>query len=107
MTNHPNRNRRIWHDGSRVCLRDVDDMGEQIIRQFWVPPSGGYVREVDADHPGTLGQQVTAQLGTRGYTLTSDPDRLLDLIRREYRARCAAERRENERWNGFYPTRKE
>jgi hypothetical protein len=74
-------------------------MGEEIIRQFWVPAGGGYVREVDDDHPGMLGRQVTARLGTRGYTIGSLPNGLLDLIRREYRSRCAADRRENRRWS--------
>jgi hypothetical protein len=98
MTNHKNRSRRIWQNGTVVCLRDEDDMGEEIIRQFWTPPGGGYVREVDADHPGTLGQQITERLGTRGYTLRATQDSLLDVIRREYRARCAAEQRENRLW---------
>jgi hypothetical protein len=85
MTNHQNR-RRIWQtpEGT-VCLRDADKWGSPAVREFWVPSNGGYVREIDAQHPGTLGQQVCGFLSSQGYTLSANRDELLDLIRREYR----------------------
>ena len=97
MTNHPNR-RRIWKtESGTVCLREPDEYGRPIVREFWVPPGGGYVREIDARHPGTLGAQVCAHLSSRGYMLSSSPEGLLDLIRREQRRWCAAERQQEKR----------
>lgn len=91
--------RRIWEtDAGTVCLRDKDEYGETIIREFWVPSSGGYVREIDAKHPGTSGQQVCRLLADQGSTLESSREGLLKLIRREYRRAAAYERRERERY---------
>jgi hypothetical protein len=98
MTNPIRNSRLVWQTASgTVCLRDKDDMGESIVREFWVPPSGGYLREIDDQHPGTLGRQVSQRLGRLGHMLSSDREGLLGLIRREYRARCAHERWERER----------
>ena len=85
-----NGSRRLWSDGDVVCLRDEGPSGEPVVRQFWVPPGGGYVREVDAQHPGVLGQQVCVKLANRGSTLSADRKGLLGLIRREYRRRAAS-----------------
>jgi hypothetical protein len=91
MTN----NRRIWADKNSVFLRDENEMGEEIIRHFWVPSNGGYVREVSSDAPGVLGSQVCDRLSNRGNTLSSSADGLLDVILRQYRARQASRRRED------------
>ncbi|HUZ75482.1 MAG TPA: hypothetical protein VNE67_17235 [Acetobacteraceae bacterium] len=93
MTSHPNRSRRTWQSGDTVYLRDESDLGEERVRQFWVPPGGGYVRETDDEHPGTLGQQVCDLLSSRGPTLWTSPDGLIALIRLEYRRALSAERR--------------
>ena len=54
-------------------------------REFWASPSGSYVREIDEQHPGTLGRQVCSRLASMGDTLWLDEGRqLIDLIRREY-----------------------
>jgi hypothetical protein len=95
MANHSN-GRRIWTtNAGTVCLRDRDEYGDPIIREFWVPASGGYVREIDARHPGASGQQVCGMLASRGATLESSREGLLDLIRREYRRAVAYDRRES------------
>jgi len=99
MVNHENRSRRIWTDGGVVYLRDEDANGEQVIREFWVPPGGGYVREIDNIRPGTLGRQVCRFLEHRGSTLSCDEDRLLHVIRREYRRSIAANQRDNARYS--------
>ena len=56
-------------------------------REFWCPFSGGYVRQIDAAHPGTLGWQVCERLESAGSTLYCDPERrpLVDIIRKEMR----------------------
>jgi len=99
MTNHPNR-AAIRQDGSEVVLRCTDDMtGERVERRFWCPPSGGYVREVTASRPGTLGQQVCAGLTHRGGTLSvRTPADLIGLIRREWQAAKRAARSERAGW---------
>lgn len=95
MANHPNR-AAIRQDGAEVVLRCNDPVtGERIERRFWAPRSGGNVREVTDDRPGTLGQQVCAGLASRGGTLSvRSPDDLLALIRREWQAAKRAEARE-------------
>jgi hypothetical protein len=99
MANHPNR-AAIRQDGSEVVLRCNDDLtGERIERRFWAPPSGGYVREVTAQRPGTLGQQVCGGLSHRGNTLSvNSPDQLMALIRREWQAARRDEARERARY---------
>ena len=89
-----NRTRRIWTYQGNVFLRDSDDMGEESIREFWVPSRGGYIREISESQPGTLGTQVCEMLGMRGYTLSASPDTLESVIRREYRRRESRARRE-------------
>lgn len=70
--------------------------GEKPIR-YWVPPlSGGYVRAVSAERPGTLGAQICSGLRWSGSTLSARPGRLLALIRREARLALAEERREQQ-----------
>lgn len=95
------RSRRIWTDGGVVCLRTEDCLGDTVIRQFWVPANGGYVREVDDQHPGTLGQQVCVGLADRGPTLAAESATLIDVIRSEYRRSIAAEKREQFVYNGY------
>ena len=67
-------------------------------REFWCPDSGGYVREIDDDHPGTLGKQVSYSLGYTGDMLWSDARCLADDIRAARRRELAAMRREERRW---------
>jgi hypothetical protein len=79
---------RIWTTDSRtVCLHTVNPWeDEPRTREFWVPRLGGYVREIDDTHPGTLGRQVCRGLAHRGDTLyLGEGGDLLDLIRHEYR----------------------
>lgn len=85
------RQRRVWQTPDEtVFLRDVDDMtGEEWVREFWVPANGGYVREIDARHPGTLGRQVCRKLSYTGSALETTRAGLLALIRNEYRAAMA------------------
>jgi hypothetical protein len=99
MTNHPNR-AAIRQDGSEVVLRCTDNLtGERIERRFWAPPGGGYVREVTAARPGTLGQQVCAGLAHMGGTLSvKTPADLLPLIRREWQAAKRQARGERAGW---------
>jgi hypothetical protein len=52
-------------------------------REFWVPSSGGYVREEHGANHGTLGRQVCDGLSYSGPTLSSSREGLLPLIRRE------------------------
>jgi len=79
--------RRIWlTESGTVCLRDEDPLGEEIIREFWCPLNGGYIHEIDADHPGTLGRQVCDGLCHLGVTMRATRETLLDVIRREYRS---------------------
>lgn len=88
-------NRRIWTTSNgTVCLRDEDYMGDEIVREFWVPSNGGYVRKIDDQHPGTLGQQVCERLASLGSTLHCSPDGLEAVIRREYRRMVDAAKRE-------------
>lgn len=56
------------------------------VRHYWAPSRGGYVRQIDERHPGTLGWQVCDGLAGSGSTLTWSPGRpLADVIRREAR----------------------
>ena len=72
---------------------DGDEELTEINRTFYIPRKGGYVREVKRDGSSI---QVCDKLLHRGNTLKSSPGRpFLDLIRSEYYARRAAERREN------------
>ena len=55
------------------------------VREFWCPTGrdgrGGYVYEIDDDHPGTLGWQVSSCLGYTGDMLTARPETLATVIR--------------------------
>jgi hypothetical protein len=94
MTNQLNR-AQIRQDGSEVVLQYTDPMtGDDIVRRFWAPAGGGYVREVTAHRPGTLGHQVCSGLSHRGGTLSvGSPDDLITLIRREWQRARRAEAR--------------
>lgn len=83
----------IRQTGGEVTLTYSDSVtGERIERRFWAPPSGGYVREVTAQRPGILGNQVCGGLVDRGSTLfVRSPGDLLALIRREWQAARRAE----------------
>ena len=84
-------NRRIWQDAQGyVHLREMEWDGTEIEHQYWVPRQGGYVRDVLTDNG-----QVCAGLSTRGWALSSSPERLLELIRKEWR-RIERQRRREE-----------
>lgn len=57
--------------------------GGRLTRTYWCPDAGGYVREIDDDHPGTLGRQVCDCLDHMGSTLTASERTLARVIRRE------------------------
>lgn len=57
------------------------------VTYYWAPMDGGYVRDVTRQ-PGTLGPQVCDRLAYTGNTLHwNGKGRLIDIIRREHRAR--------------------
>ena len=82
---------------NRCTLRYADAYTDVVeTRDFFAPADGGYVKE-NWSSP----RQVCGNLSGGGATLTWNPKRdaaLADLIRREYRAMRAAERREASRY---------
>jgi hypothetical protein len=94
--------RRIWRAGDNVYLREEDEItGEDRIRRFWVTPGSdgtGYVWEHDPNAE-VQRRQVCDGLARLGSTLRSTHDGLLRLIRRQWRAVQAAERRERRRYS--------
>lgn len=64
-----------------VTLKGIDPLtGEPIEKEFWIPRSGGYIRDEND-------RQVCAALSTRGNTLDAkDGDSLLQTIREEWAA---------------------
>lgn len=68
-------------DSNTVTLKAIDPVTEEPIeREFWIPRSGGYVRDES-------GRQVCKRLASRGDTLSAkDGDDLLRTIRNEWRA---------------------
>ena len=62
-----------------------------VVEVYWCPPGGGYVRLGD----DATARQVCAGLSSRGYTLESTPEGLLDLIRREHARELQEWRSEN------------
>lgn len=72
------------------------DSGDQIARTFTCPVDGGYVREFKTD--GDL-KQVCDKLSSQGSTLmASSRATLADVIRREYKAMRASEKRDEARY---------
>ncbi len=72
-------------------------------REFWAPAGGGYVREIDAEHPGTLGRQVCEGLHHMGNTLSWDPrsgplSRLIQKENAKARAKARRDELARERW---------
>jgi len=64
---------------------------ERVSRHFWAPRAGGYVLELSTGDS----KQVCERLGRHGSTLMCVANtQLADVIRREYRAMRATERRE-------------
>jgi len=62
-------------------------------REFWCPDTGGYVREIDETHPGTLGQQVSRSLNYMGDMLWADETTLRTTIQQARRRELAALRK--------------
>lgn len=79
---------RVSGSGNRAVLDDatgvLDLFGDPGRREFWAPSDGGYVREIDEAHPGTLGQQVCDRLAHTGTTLYWSPGgrSVADIVRR-------------------------
>jgi hypothetical protein len=70
--------------------------GQRIARTFFVPWSGGYVREMEGNGQS---RQVCARLAYIGATLrATDPADLLRVVRAEYRAMRRAEQAEERRY---------
>jgi hypothetical protein len=68
--------------------------GDRVTRTFFCPPDGGYVRESCDGYP-----QVCERLASMGNTLLAGSrETLPKLIRREYQAMRAAEKREAQRY---------
>jgi hypothetical protein len=63
----------------------IDHAGtRRVTRVFWAPSQGGYVREYDKN---SCSSQVCERLSSTGVTLSvTREEKLLDLIRKEYRA---------------------
>lgn len=79
------------NDNSDVSIAyDMAVTGDRMLRRFYCPPSGGYVREALANGAD---RQVCDRLGSTGATIMS-PSRalLLYTIKREYRAMRRKER---------------
>jgi len=87
MANQSNR-AQIRQDGSEVVLTYADPMtGEQIVRRFYAPANGGYVRDQS-------GRQICQGLSHRGNTLVlTGGNSLISLIRREWQVARRAETR--------------
>ena len=73
-------------DGGTVGYRCLDASGDEIVREFWVAPSGGAVHVVAKDRPGCTAPQVCAYLSSRGPTLQSSRENLFHTIQQEARA---------------------
>ena len=87
MSNQSNR-AQICQDGPDVVLTYADPMtGDTIVRRFWAPANGGWVRDQS-------GQQICQGLHYRGNTLfLTSGDSLISLIRREWQKARRAEAR--------------
>jgi hypothetical protein len=46
--------KRVWSTNNSVFLRDEDDMGEEYIREFWVPSGGGNDSTLTGGYDSTL-----------------------------------------------------
>lgn len=85
---------RISGTGNTATLAYTDDDGNRVTVEFWAPTHGGYVRDVTYK-PGTLGNQVCDGLEGGGHALTwNGRGNLASLIRREWKAKQAREKRE-------------
>lgn len=75
-----------------VEMAYTDELGERVERTFTARLDGerGYVHEEMA---GGDRRQVCERLHSQGPTLTASADTLLSVIRREYRAQRAADKR--------------
>ena len=66
------------------------------VREFWCPNNGGYVYEIDENHPGTTGKQVSWDLHYIGDMMWANEKTLAREIRK-------ARRRElyDRKWHGM------
>lgn len=65
-----------------ITSRYLSDDGTLATRKYWIPATGGYVRDV-THHPGTLGPQTCEKLHDAGSTLLATPENFARVIRRE------------------------
>lgn len=90
-----NRTKITEHDDRRVTITFMDRRRDQMVTmEIWAaspPPSGwSYVRYSD----GSGDRQLCDRLSSQGSTLTYyEGTKLVDLVRREYRAMRSAEKR--------------
>lgn len=76
---------------------DYDGVTRRITRVFLAPRGGGYVREY-LEHGKS--PQVCERLSSTGSTLSvTSREKLLDLIRKEYRAMCRSEKKQQNPWS--------
>lgn len=101
---------RLTESGDNRCVleHDADDWSDplgpdRVVREFWAPSDGGYIREITEDRPGTLGYQVCDCLDGLGNTLEWRPGygSLARVIRREWRARARAMKAQARRDRGW------
>lgn len=74
----------IYQDGDEVVLSYTTWNGAEVERRFWVPSSGGVVREVNNTRERGDYRFVCRGLGYLGATLEAKPDNLLPLIEAEW-----------------------
>lgn len=55
------------------------------IREYWCAENGGYVYEIDEQHPGTTGRQVNERLGYTGHMMYASASTLKGRIQRARR----------------------
>lgn len=68
-----------------TVILEYSRKGRWVHREFWSPIHGGYVRQIDANHPGYLGRQVCKGLRLEGTTLSCGEGQSLEtVIRREW-----------------------
>lgn len=91
---------RFIADGNEVTIEYDDAMtGERVTRTFFAPYNvNGHPMYVRVRDTAQRFPQVCAGLSSTGSTLMATPETLLAVIKREYRAMRAAERREEARY---------
>lgn len=90
-------------DTNYVQISYNDRTDSRVTREFYVPVSGGYVRETALYSNGCERENHNAQvcvgLNPIGRALEAHPDTLLDTIRAEYRRMRRWERAESKKYS--------